>query len=282
MAFNRIKTVFLLGMLTGLLLVVGQLLGGSTGLIIALALSILMNFGSYFFSDKIVLKMYKAREAKISEYPKLHQMIEDIARSAEIPKPRVFIIPTENLNAFATGRSEKHAVVACTQGILKVLSEDELRGVVAHELAHIKNKDMLITTIAATIAGVIAFIASMARWGAIFGGFGRNDDGGGLIELLALAILTPIIALILQLAISRSREYLADKTGAEFINDPNSLADALLKLESGNKTRPLKRGSPTTSSLFIVNPFTKKGLASLFSTHPPLSSRVGRLRKMKF
>lgn len=279
MAFNRIKTVMLLGLLTGLLLFVGNVLGGRTGLIIALVISIVMNLGSYFFSDKIVLKMYKAREAKRSEYPKLYEMIEDIARSAEIPVPRVYIIPTQNPNAFATGRNPEHAVVACTEGIMRLLDARELRGVLAHEISHVKNRDILITTIAATIAGVIAFVASMARWGAIFGGFGRDNDGGGLIELLALAILTPIIALILQLAISRSREYLADKTAAELINDPNALADALQKLEVGNKKLPL-RGNATTSSLFIVNPFTKKGLASLFSTHPAMSERVRRLREM--
>jgi heat shock protein HtpX len=236
----------------------------------------------YFFSHKIVLKMYKAKIASKKDYPKLHEMISDISHAARIPKPQVYIIPSQNPNAFATGRNPQNGVVACTQGIMELLTPTELKGVLAHEISHIKNRDILITTIAATLAGVISYVASMARFAAIFGGMGRDNDGGGLLELLVLAIVTPFIALILQLAISRSREYLADKTGAELIRDPHSLANALEKLHLGNKKVPMRQGSATTSSMFIVNPFSKKGFASLFSTHPHVEERVKRLRAMDF
>jgi len=282
MIVNQIKTVLLLGILTGLLLVVGGLLGGQSGLTIALILAFIMNFGMYFFSHKIVLMMYHAKEAPKSQYPKLHSMIEEICKEADLPKPRVYIVPTNNLNAFASGPSKKKAVVAVTEGILGSLTHDELKGVLAHELSHIKNRDMLVTTIAATIAATISYIASMARFAAIFGG-GRNDNNGrsNILSLLLLGILTPIIAMIIQLAISRKREYLADERGAHLLKNGEPLARALEKLELSNKRNPLRFGSPTTSSLFIVNPFSGQAFISLFSTHPPITERCKRLRNLK-
>lgn len=280
-AKNYVKTALLLGALTGLLLVVGRLLGGATGLTIAIIFSVIMNFGALFVADKLVLAMYRAYEAKGAEYKGLREMVGDIAEKAGLPKPRVYIIPSENPNAFATGRSPKHAVVAVTQGILKLLSKEELKGVLAHELSHIKNRDMLIATVAATIAGVISYLAYMARFAAMFGGGSRDSrDSGGIFGLLALAILTPIIAIILQLAISRSREYLADESGARTIKNPKALASALAKLEAASKIVPMRHGNPTTSSLFIVNPFTARNLFALFSTHPPIEKRIAKLNSL--
>jgi heat shock protein HtpX len=281
--WNQIKTVLLLGLMSGLVLGIGYLFGGNQGLTIALGFAVLMNFGMFFFSHKLVLLMYRAKPAKKSEYPKLHHMIEEIARKAGMPKPTLYIIPTQTPNAFATGPSPKKAVVACTQGILELLTDNELKGVLAHEMAHVKNRDMLIATIAATLAAVISYLAYMARFAALFGG-GRDRDNnlGGVLGLLAMAILAPIIALIIQLAISRAREYHADATGARTIGDGIPLANALSKLEKGCRANPMRGGNPATSSLFIENPFTAGGFVSLFSTHPPVSSRVERLMKMKF
>jgi len=279
-AKNYIKTALLLGALTGLLLVVGRLIGGATGLTIAIIFSVIMNFGALFVADKLVLAMYRAHEAKGAEYKGLREMVGEVAEKAGLPKPRVYIIPSENPNAFATGRSPKHSVVAVTQGIMKLLSKEELRGVIAHEMSHIKNRDMLVATVAATIAGVISYLAYMARFAAMFGG-GKNDrEGGGIVGLLALAILTPIIAVILQLAISRSREYLADESGARTIKNPKALASALAKLEQASKVAPMRFGNPTTSSLFIVNPFTTRNLFALFSTHPPMEKRIAKLNSL--
>ncbi|MBU2561281.1 MAG: zinc metalloprotease HtpX [Nanoarchaeota archaeon] len=282
-ATNQFKTFVLLLALTVVLLLVGQLVGGMQGLTIAFVIVLLMNGLSYFFSHKLVLFMYKAKEAKESQHPDLFKTVREVAKLANIPMPKVYIIPSDSPNAFATGRNPKNAVVACTEGIMRLLSKDELKGVIAHEVAHIKNRDILIQTIAATIAGVISYVAMMARWAAIFGGFGgdRNNNGGGILGWLALAILAPIIALIIQLAISRSREYLADETGAKTIHNPLALASALEKLEHGIHKNPLRFGNPTTSSLFIANPFSAKGLTSLFSTHPPMDERIRRLRKMQ-
>lgn len=282
MIINQVKTVLLLGALTGLLLVAGQVLGGRQGLFIGLTLAILMNFGSYFFSDKIVLKMYKAKEASKQEYPGLYGMVKEISQNAGIPMPKVYIIPTQNSNAFATGRDPKHAVIACTEGIMKVLSKEELKGVIAHEISHVKNRDILIQTVAATIAGVISYLALFARFGAMFGGYGRGRDGGGMFELLALAILTPLIAMIIQLAISRSREYLADESGAKLVKDGKPLATALEKLEINAKQNPMRFGNKVTSSLFIVNPFRVGTMVKLFSTHPSTKERVKRLNEFKF
>jgi len=278
---NQIKTVLLLGLLTGLLLGVGQLLGGRQGLFIGLVFAIVMNFGAYWFSDKIVLKMYRAKEIKENDEPELYKLVKEVAHLAQLPMPKVYIIPSENPNAFATGRNPKNSAVACTVGIMNLLNKDELKGVIAHEMAHIKNRDTLIQAVAATIAGVISYLAFMARWAAIFGGMGGRDrDGGNMFELLALAIITPLVATILQLAISRSREYLADETGAKTIHNPIALANALEKLESGVKHNPLRFGTPSTSSLFIVNPFSARGLIGLFSTHPPMNERIKRLKNM--
>ncbi len=280
MIFNQIKTILLLGALTALMIFVGMLIGGEMGMLIGLVIALVMNVGSYFFSHKLVLMIYKAQPAKKNEYPELHKMVAEIAKSAGIPKPKVYIIPSSSPNAFATGRNPKNGVVACTQGIMDLLDKQELKGVLAHEIAHIKNRDILIQTIAATIAGVISYVAMMARWGAMFGGFGGDRDRENIFGMLALAILTPIIALIIQLAISRSREYLADESGAGFIHDPKALASALHKLEHGIKKNPLKFGNKTTSSLFIANPFNSHGLFALFSTHPPMEKRIERLRSM--
>lgn len=282
MSLNRLKTVILLGALTGVLIGAGYLIGGYDGLTIGLIFALIMNFGSYWFSDKIVLAMYRAKEVKENEQPELFKIVREVVHLAGIPMPKVYFVPSATPNAFATGRNPKHAAVACTQGILDLLSKDELKGVIAHEVSHIKNRDILIQTIAATIAGVISYAAFMARWAAIFGGFGGRDREGSsnLIGFLVLAIVTPIVATMLQLAISRSREYLADETGAKTIHNPVALANALEKLHAGIKHNPMKFGSPATSSLFILNPFSAHGLIALFSTHPPVKERVRRLKDM--
>ncbi|MBI4145733.1 zinc metalloprotease HtpX [Candidatus Woesearchaeota archaeon] len=277
--WNQIKTVLLLGALSGLVLLAGMLIGGKTGLTIALILAVLMNFGMYFFSHKIVLMIYRAQPMHKKDHPQVHKMVEEIARQMQLPKPALYIIPTQTPNAFATGPSPKKAVVACTEGIMQLLDHEELRGVLAHELSHVANRDMLVTTIAATLAAVISYLAQMAQFAAIFGN--RDERDGNLIGMLFLIILAPMIALVLQLAISRSREYLADRTGANTIKNGKALANALAKLEQGCKAHPM-RGNPATSSLFITNPFTLHGIASLFSTHPATSERIKRLNQMKF
>ncbi len=264
------------------MLLAGNILGGRGGLTIALAFAGLMNFGAYFFSDKIVLAMYRAQEAKKSEHPELHKMVEEISHKAGVPKPKIYVIPTATPNAFATGRNPKHATVACTTGIMQLLNHDELKGVLAHEIAHVKNRDILITTVAATIAGVISYLAQMAQFAAIFGG-GRDREGGNNIAgMLVLAIITPIIAMIIQMAISRSREYHADATGAKFLKNSEGLASALKKIEMGVKHNPMGFGHPATSSLFILNPFSAGGMVKLLSTHPATSERIKRLNEMKF
>ncbi|MBW2992385.1 zinc metalloprotease HtpX [Candidatus Woesearchaeota archaeon] len=279
---NQLKTVILLALLTGLLLGVGQLVGGMQGLTIAFIFAILMNFGSYWFSDKVVLAIYRAKQVTADQAPKLHGIVEEVSQQAGMPMPKVYEIPSENPNAFATGRNKDHAAIAVTHGLLRILEKDELKGVIAHEFAHIKNKDMLIQTVAATIAGVISYVAFMARWAAIFGGFGGRDrDSGNLISLLVLAIITPLLAMIIQLAISRSREYLADESGAKFIHNPYALADALEKIESASMHHPMRLGSQATSSLFIANPFRGGGILALLSTHPPIKDRVKKLREMR-
>ncbi len=284
---NKIKTALLLGALTGLLLLIGGLAGGQTGLLIGLVLALLMNFASYWWSDKLVLMMYHAKEADKKTQAKLYQVVKDIADEARMPLPRVYIIDTAQANAFATGRSPKHASVAVTTGILDLLTEKELKGVLAHEMGHVKNRDILISSAAAMIAGIISYIAAMARWTAIFGGFGgdRNREGGGnILELIILAVIAPLMAVIIQLAISRSREYLADETGAKIIKDSASLARALEKIEASVKSHPFQKIGATkaTAHLFISNPFSGKSLLKLFSTHPSTAERVKRLRAMKF
>lgn len=278
---NQLKTVVLLGALTGVMLLIGGLIGGQQGLTIALVFALLMNGAAYWFSHKIVLMMYRAQPISKQQAPKIHKIVEEVAKAAGIPKPQVYLIPTHAMNAFATGRNPKNAVVAVTQGILKLLTEKELKGVLAHEIGHVKNRDILITTIASTIAAVISYVAMMARWAAIFGGGGRDNQGkGNILQLLVLAILAPLIAMILQMAISRSREYLADERGAKITKDPEALASALLKLEESARHIPLKFGNSATSSLFIINPFKGAEIFTLFSTHPSTQERVKRLRAM--
>ena len=278
---NQFKTIILLGALTGILLWIGSFWGQS-GLMFALVFSIAMNFGAYWFSDKIALAIYKAKLVTESEAPKLHKIVREVAHLANIPMPKVYIIPTNAPNMFATGRNPKHAAVAATKGILDMLNDDEIKGVVAHEISHIRNRDILIQSVAATIAGVIGYIAMMARFAAIFGGFGGRDRRGGGLELIILAILTPLLAMIIRLAISRSREYLADESGAKLIHNGQSLASALEKLEKGVQHAPLRPTSATetTAHMMIINPFRGRGIVKLFSTHPPVSERVKRLRSM--
>jgi len=280
---NSIKTVLLLGALTGLLMFIGGLIGGRGGVYIAFIFAVIMNFGSYWFSDKIVLRMYRAQEVSESSAPGLFNIVRNLALKANLPMPRVFIIPEETPNAFATGRNEKHAVVAVTEGIMRILNKEELEGVIAHELSHIKHKDMLIGSIAATIAGAISMLATMAQWTAILGGGSSSsddDDHGGIIGLLAMAILAPIAATIIQMTISRSREYLADAGAAGITKNPYGLAAALEKLTRASQVVPLD-ANPSTAHMFIVNPLSGKAFMNLFSTHPPLEERIARLRSIK-
>lgn len=280
---NGIKTVFLLTALTGLLLLVGGAIGGRGGLIIAFGFALVTNFFAYWNSDKVALAMSGAREVSPADAPELHRMVEQLAMNARLPKPRVYVIDTPSPNAFATGRDPEHAAVAATTGIMRLLSRDELAGVMAHELAHIRNRDTLIQTVVATIAGTIMFLAQMAQFAALFGGFGRsNDDDGGTnpLALLVSIIVAPIAASLIQMAISRSREYAADQGGAQISGQPLALASALQRLEAGAAARPMKV-NPATSHLFIVQPF-KGGMSGLFSTHPPISERVARLHQMAY
>jgi len=277
-----LRTTLLLGALTGIIMAIGQLLGGSQGLVIAFIFAAIMNFGSYWFSDKIVLGMYRARQVSEAEAPMLYRIVHNLALQAGMPMPKLYIIPTDAVNAFATGRNPEHAAVAVTEGILRMMDERELTGVLAHELSHVKNRDILISSIAATLAGVIMMIANMARWAAIFGGYSRNDDregGGGILGLLLMSILAPLAAMIIQMAISRTREYAADASGARMAGDPLALASALRKLGLASERIPLD-ASPQTSHLFIVNPLSGRSLMQLFSTHPPLEDRIARLEQM--
>jgi heat shock protein HtpX len=277
---NRVKTVLLLAGLTAFLIFMGRVLGGRQGMYLAFGLALAMNFFSYWFSDKIVLKMYGAQEVSPAEAPQLHQIVEELAREAGIPKPRVYLIPDESPNAFATGRNPEHAAVAATEGIMRLLTPTELKGVLAHEIGHVQNRDILISTIAATLAGAIMILANMAKWGAILG-LGRDDDDGpGIVGILIMSIIAPIAAMLIQLAVSRSREYLADETGAHLSHNPESLARALEKLSLGVERAPMD-ASPATAHMFIVNPLTGKSLMNLFSTHPPIEERVARLRAMR-
>lgn len=282
---NQIKTAVLLTLLAVLLIFIGGLLGGKTGLFIGFIFAIAVNFASYWWSDKIVLKIYRANEADQNKYSRLYSMIREITSHAKLPMPKVYIVPGQHPNAFACGRSPNHSAVAFTKGILNLLNDHELKGVVAHELSHIKNRDTLISTIAATIAAVISYVAMMARWAAIFGGFGGDRDrGGGFLELLVLAIVAPIMAMIIQFAISRSREYLADESGAKLTHNPQGLISALQKIHDNVSHFPLKRMGTTdaTAHMFIYHPFKGKSLLSLFSTHPSLEDRTKRLRELKF
>ena len=278
---NTLKTAFLLTLLTLLFIFIGQLLGGNQGMVVALIFAAIMNLGTYWFSDKIVLAMYRAQPVDEGTNRRLYGIVRRAASSAHLPMPKVYVIPKQTPNAFATGRNPKHSAVAVTQGIMKILDDDELEGVISHEMAHIKNRDILTGSIVATLAGAISMLAFMARFAAIFGGYGgRNSQGrGGGLGLLIMAIVAPLAALLIQMAISRSREYAADSTAAKNSHKPLALANALRKLESAARRKPLG-AKPATAHLFIVNPLSGKGMASLFSTHPPIEERVARLQKM--
>ena len=282
---NTLKTFILLAGMTALLMAIGGAIGGRNGLMIALVFAGLMNFVGYWFSDKIALSMSGAQQVSESEAPDFHRMVRELCRRAELPMPRLYVIPSATPNAFATGRNPQHSAVAVTSGIMNILSRDELEGVVAHELAHVKNRDILISSVAAMIAGAISQLAHMAQWAMIFGGMSRDRDedrgGGGLLGGLAMMIVGPIAAMLIQMAISRSREYQADATGAEICGRPLSLANALLKLENGNHRLPMDV-NPAQAQMYIVNPLTAGGIARLFSTHPPMAERVKRLQDLAY
>jgi heat shock protein HtpX len=280
---NLIKTGFLLVVMTCLLVLIGGVVGGRQGMTIAFILALVMNVGSYWFSDRIVLASYGARPVTEAEAPALYRIVRDLAAQARIPVPPIYIIQDDSPNAFATGRNPQHAAVAVTEGILRIMTEDELRGVLAHELSHVKNRDTLIMTIAATIAGAITYLAQMAQWAAIFGGGRRSDDEGGgssPVAALLMAILAPFAAMLIQMAISRSREYQADASGARLCGRASGLERALQKLEMASQQVPMD-ATPATAHLFIVNPLTGGGFATLFSTHPPIEERIARLRAMR-
>ncbi len=279
---NTLKTTFLMALMTVLLVMAGGAIGGRSGMTFALVMAGVMNFVSYWFSDKIVLAMYGAREVTESDYPEFYGLVRQLAAQAGTPMPRVYIIDSETPNAFATGRNPEHAAVAATTGIMRILTRDELMGVMAHELSHVKHRDILISSIAATIAGAIAYLAHMAQWAAIFGGGrDRDEEGGGAIGLIVMAIVLPLAAMLIQMAISRAREYEADRGGATVSGNPLFLANALRKLEMANRQIPMD-ANPASAHMFIVNPLTGGGLMSLFSTHPPIEERVRRLEAMAY
>jgi len=277
---NWMKTTLLLGLMTALIVFIGGLFGGKQGMIVAFVLAMAMNFFSYWYSDKIVLRMYRATEVNPQDFPTLFQAVSRLARNVGLPMPRVYIIPEDAPNAFATGRDPEHAVIAVTEGLLRTMNNEEATGVLAHEMSHIKNRDILIGSIAATMAGAIMILATMARWSAFFGGGSQDEEGGGgmgMIGLIAMSILAPVAAMLIQMAISRSREYLADATGAQIAGNPEGLANALGKLGAYAKQIPMK-AQPATAHMFIVNPLSGRKMANLFSTHPPLEDRIARLR----
>jgi len=280
---NVFKTGLLLAVLTAMLVLIGGAIGGQQGMMIAFFLALAMNVMSYWFSDKIVLAAYGARPIDEAAAPRLYAIVHRLATRADIPMPRVYLIPSETPNAFATGRNPQHAVVAVTEGIMRILDEEELEGVLAHELSHVKNRDVLISTVAATLAGAITYLAHMAQWAAMFGGRSRDDDEGGSnpIAMILLAVLAPIAALLVQMAVSRSREFQADATGARVAGRPWGLAKALEKLQMANQAMPMADATPATAHLFIVNPLSGQTLMRLFSTHPPLEERIARLRAMR-
>ena len=276
---NQIKTTVLLAALTVLILLIGNWLGGSGGLILAFGLAVFMNMGAYWYSDRIVLHAYHAQPVSEAQAPEIHAMVRRTCQRAQLPIPKIYVIPAETPNAFATGRNPENAAVAVTEGIVRLLDPSELEGVIAHELAHIRNRDILVSTVSATLAGAIMMIASWAQWAAIFG-FGRSDDdedGGGALGLLAAAIVAPLAATLIQMGVSRSREYLADETAARIVGTPHGLASALRKLQTANERLPMHEATPATAHLFVVNPLSGKSWMSLFSTHPPMEKRISRL-----
>jgi len=277
------KTFMLMAIMTVLLVVVGNLIGGQSGMMIAFVMAVVMNFGSYWFSDKIVLRMYGGHELTQADAPELFQTVQELTGNAGLPMPKLYLIDGEQPNAFATGRNPEHAAVAVTKGIVKMLSRDELRGVLGHELSHVKHRDILVGTIAATMAGAISMLAHVAQWGMMFGGGrGSNDrEGGSPIAGLVMMIVAPFAAMLIQMAISRSREYLADEGGAKMAGNPLSLASALRKLETRAHQIPMN-ASPSTAHMFIVNPLSGGGIAKLFSTHPPMEERIARLEAMAY
>ncbi len=279
---NAIKTTLLLGLMTGLFLVIGKTLGGNQGMVIAFGMAVIMNFGSYWFSDKIVLAMYRGREVAPDEAPELHAIVDRLCHNAGLPKPKVYVLPDDQPNAFATGRNPQHAAIAATQGIMRLLSTDELEGVLAHELAHVKHRDILISSVAATVAGAVMMLAQFARFAAIFGGGDRRDsrDGANPIVLLATVILAPIAASMIHMWISRTREFAADAGGAEISGKPHALANALRKIEAAAQRIPMENAAPATAHMFIINPLSGQSLAGLFSSHPPTAERVARLEAM--
>ncbi|HVI74425.1 MAG TPA: zinc metalloprotease HtpX [Anaeromyxobacteraceae bacterium] len=282
---NYLKTAMLMAFLIAVLAIGGQMWGGNGGMLLFGSIGLAINFFSYWFSDRIALMAHRAQPVTREQIPQLYEIVERLTQKAGMPMPKLYVIPSETPNAFATGRNPSHAAVAVTEGIMRLLDWRELEGVLAHELSHVRNRDILISTIAAAVAGIISSLGHVIQWGAMFGGLSRRDDegrGGGL-EMLAWAILAPIMAMIIQLAVSRSREYGADASGAQLIGDPEPLADALLKLERGNEAIPYQYGGPATAHLFIVNPFSGAGgaIMNLLSTHPPIEERVRRLREMK-
>jgi len=279
---NTMKTFLLMGILTVMLVFIGRLLGGEGGMIMAFVLAAVMNFGTYWFSDKLVLRMYNAQPVTQADAPDLYQMVQELSNRANLPMPKVYVIPSDQPNAFATGRNPQNAAVAVTQGIMRTLTRDELRGVIGHELAHVKHRDILVGTVAATMAGAISMIANMAQWAMIFGGGRSSDDEGGHpVAGLAMMIVAPIAAMMVQMAISRSREFLADEGGAQIAGNPLSLSSALRKLDAKAHQIPMQ-ASPATAHMFIVNPLTGGGLMKLFSTHPPMEERVARLEAMVY
>ena len=280
---NRLKTTFLLTCLTLLLVAMGSAIGGQSGMVIAFGMAAAMNFFSYWYSDKIVLKMYNAQEVGEADHPQFYGMVRRLAQQAGLPMPKVYLIPSDSPNAFATGRNPQNAAVAATAGIMRILSPEELEGVMAHELAHVQNRDTLISTLAATFAGAISMLGNMLQWAAIFGGGRSDEDGegsGGLIGGIALAIIAPIAAMLIQMAVSRSREYLADERGAQICGRPLALAGALNKLQQASHMLPMQEAKPATAHLFIVNPLSGSSLAKLFSTHPPMEERIARLQAL--
>jgi len=278
---NLIKTTLLMGALTGLIMLIGGLMGGSRGVEFAFIFSLAMNFFSYWFSDKIVLRAYKAKELTQQDAPELYSIVRELTAAAGTPMPRLYLVENDTPNAFATGRNPSHAAVAVTTGIMRICNREEIKGVIGHELSHVNNRDILTSSIAASLAGAVMMIGTMARWGAMFGGFGGrdNDREGGAIGLIVMAILAPLAATLIQLAISRTREYQADASGARLTHNPLYLANALRKLETANERMPMDAG-PATAHLFIVNPLSGAGLMKLFSTHPPIEERIRRLEEM--